>query len=169
MRGSLPCSKATAEQRGPVVILGMVRQRLKESTPIASSLAAIASIIAATTCCLPIGILWLAAATAGAGAVLDRYRLWLVGLSVALIAFGFWQARRARSCTPRRRRLNVALLLLSTFFVGASLLLPAYWTIGSHKVPSGQRDLRTLASAELLRAEWNAARGPKVLVLLSPT
>lgn len=147
----------------------MARPRLKDSTPIASSLAAIASVIAATTCCLPVGVLWLAAASAGVGTLLDRYRPWLVGLSIALILFGFWQSRRAQSCSPARRRLNVTLLLLSAFFVGASLLLPAYWTLGSHHAPAGQPALRTLKDPDALRAEWNAASGPKVLVLLSPT
>ena len=144
---------------------------MKQSSSIASSLAAIGSVVAATTCCLPLGTLWLAATSAAAGAVLDRFRPWLIGLSVALIAFGFWQARRARACSPGRRRLNLALLLVAAFFTGASLLLPLYFTLGGHATPAGQPRLTGLTSVDAIRRQWNAspAGTTNVLVLLSPT
>ena len=114
--------------------------------------------------------MWLAATAAGAGAVLDRYRLWLVGLSVALIAFGFWQARRATQCSTIRRRLNFTLLFVALFFVGASLVLPAWWTVGGHEAPKGQPSLVMLSDAGTLEARWNASTAAvNVLVLLSPT
>ena len=143
---------------------------MKQPGSISSSLAAIGSVLAATSCCLPVGTLWLAATFAGAGAVLNRFRPWLIGLSLALIAFGFWQARRARSCSPGRRRLNLSLLFVAAFFTCASLLLPAYFTLGSHTPPPGQPPLVALAGVDELRTQWNASTGTtNLLVLLSPT
>lgn len=143
---------------------------MKQSGSIASSLAAIGSMLAATSCCLPLGTLWLAATFAGAGAVLDRFRPLLAGISVALIVFGFWQARRARSCSPGRRRINLALLFVAAFFTGASLLLPAYFTLGGHATPAGQAELMGLTGVDVVREQWNASpTTTNVLVLLSPT
>ncbi len=144
---------------------------IKNSSPVASSLAAIGSILAVTTCCLPLGTMWLAAASAGAGAYFEPFRPYLIGFAIACIAFGFWQARRATTCSPAQRRINLALLLFSTLAVGLSLLLPAYATFGGHTPPQGQPPLTTLESLDPLRARWNAAppQATKVLVLLSPT
>lgn len=114
--------------------------------------------------------MWLAAGTASAGVFLDRFRPYLILLSVALIAFGFLQARWATSCSPARRRVNFVLLALSAFFVCASVLLPAWWTIGSHTPPQGQPPLAELASFDPVRDQWNASpRTTNLLVLLSPT
>lgn len=114
--------------------------------------------------------MWLAATIGGAGVFLEPLRPWLTALSVALIAFGFWQARRARQCSPGRRRLNFALLSVAAVFVGASIAFPSYLSFGSHEVPSGQPALVELSSADQLAARWNRSPGKaKVLVLLSPT
>ncbi len=61
-----------------------------------SALGAVGSALAATSCCLPLGTFWLAAGTAGASAILDRLRPYLIALSVILLAFAFWQAHRAK-------------------------------------------------------------------------
>ena len=60
-------------------------------------------------------------------------RPYLMGLSVLLIAYGFWSAARARQCTRSRRTINFVLLGLSAAFVGCSLLFPqvlANWLAG---------------------------------------
>ena len=98
-----------------------------------SSFAAVASVVAASSCCLPIIPLWLAAGSATASVFLSTARPYLMGLSVLLIAYGFWNASRVRQCTRRRRTLNYLLLSVSGVFVAASLLFPqvlANWLAG---------------------------------------
>ena len=98
-----------------------------------SSLAAVSSVIAASSCCLPIIPLWLAAGSAGASMFLASARPYLMTLSVLLIAYGFWNAARARQCTRGRRTFNLVLLSVSGTFVAASLLFPqvlANWLAG---------------------------------------
>jgi hypothetical protein len=101
--------------------------------PLLSSLAAITSVLAASSCCLPIIPLWLAAGSAGASMFLASARPYLMTLSVLLIAYGFWTAARARECTRRRRTINLVLLTVSGIFVASSLLFPqvlANWLAG---------------------------------------
>ncbi len=98
-----------------------------------SSLAAVSSVLAASSCCLPIIPLWLAAGSAGASMFLASARPYLMALSVVLIVYGFWNAARAQKCTRRRRSFNLFLLGVSGVFVGASLLFPqvlANWLAG---------------------------------------
>jgi hypothetical protein len=98
-----------------------------------SSLAAVSSVIAASSCCLPIVPLWLAAGSAGASMFLATARPYLMTLSVVLIAYGFWNALRARQCSRRRRTINLVLLGVSGVFVASSLLFPqllANWLAG---------------------------------------
>ncbi len=100
---------------------------------VVSSLAAVGSVLAASSCCLPIIPLWLAAGSAGASMFLSAARPYLMGLSVVLIGYGFWSAARARQCTRSRRTVNFVLLALSAAFVGCSLLFPqvlANWMAG---------------------------------------
>ena len=66
-------------------------------------LAAVASAVSCMACCLPIGFA-AAAGTAGVALVLDRFRPWLMLLSVALLVFGVWQLYwRPRVCRTRSR------------------------------------------------------------------
>lgn len=92
--------------------------------PLFSSLAAVGSVLAAGSCCLPLGTMWLAASAAGAGAFLPTLRPYLMGLSVLLIAFGFWQVHRATQCGCKRNWLSLSLLWIAAVFVGTSLLFP---------------------------------------------
>ncbi|MEO8028992.1 MAG: hypothetical protein ABI823_21105 [Bryobacteraceae bacterium] len=91
---------------------------------IASSLAAVGSVLAASSCCLPLGTLWLAAGAAGAGAFLDQYRPWLMAASLLLVGYGFFEARRAARCGRNQGWLSRGLLWFSLLFVGVSLLFP---------------------------------------------
>ena len=93
-------------------------------SPMVSALAAAGSVLVASSCCLPLGTLWLAAGFAGASALLAEVRPWLMLASIALIVFGFWQARRARACRRAPARFQIVLLWTSAALVGISLLFP---------------------------------------------
>ena len=89
-----------------------------------SALGAIGSILAASSCCLPLGTLWLAAGAAGASALLAELRPYLIALSIGLIVFGFWQARRARKCNQKRSIWSLVLLWSAAVFVFIALVFP---------------------------------------------
>ena len=82
-------------------------KHVEKITPVAAMLSAVATL----ACCLPVTFV-AAAATASVGAFAAQYRSWLIGLSVVLLAVGFWQVRTARACG---RRSTVSLLI----FVGS--------------------------------------------------
>lgn len=58
---------------------------------------AVGSVIAASSCCLPILPLFLAAGFAGSSAFLMAARPYLPGVSVLLIGYGFYQGWRAKN------------------------------------------------------------------------
>src|SRR5437660_11762669 len=68
------------------------------------SLAALGSVIAASSCCVPLLPFIFAAGAAGTSAFIAQLRPYLVVLSVLLIAFGFYKSWRAKqySCKPSR-------------------------------------------------------------------
>jgi hypothetical protein len=88
------------------------------------SLAAIASVIAASSCCLPLLPFLMAAGFAGSSAFLSAARPYLLVVSILLIAHGFYQSRRARQCDRRPSVLASILLWLSATFVLLSILFP---------------------------------------------
>lgn len=96
---------------------------MKQGTGVSASVAAIVSSVATISCCLPIGF----AAALGAGAAsafFTTLRPWLLGLSVALIGFGFWQQRRAKQCAVRGRLLGNVLLWAAVAVVSGMILFP---------------------------------------------
>jgi hypothetical protein len=88
------------------------------------SLAAFASVIAASSCCLPLLPFLMAAGLAGSSAFLSAARRYLLVVSILLIAYGFYQSRRARQCDRRPSVLASILLWLSATFVLLSILFP---------------------------------------------
>jgi len=95
----------------------------RPSTGISASLLAILGSVATIGCCLPIGF----AAALGAGAAsafFTTLRPWLLGLSVALIAVGFWQQHRAKQCAVRGRWLGNLLLWAAVLVVIGMVLFP---------------------------------------------
>ncbi len=90
----------------------------------AASIAAIGSVLAASSCCLPILPFVFAAGLAGSSALLATLRPYLLALSVALIVYGFYRARRAKQCKSRPSIVNSVLLWSSALFVGISILFP---------------------------------------------
>ena len=89
-----------------------------------ASLAAIASILAASSCCLPVLPFLVAAGFAGGSAFLSAARPYLLGASVLFIAYGFYAARRAKKCRKRPGVASAILLWISTIFVIVSILFP---------------------------------------------
>src|SRR5450755_7888 len=89
-----------------------------------ASFAAIGSVLAATSCCLPVVPFLFAAGSAAGSAILWRFRPYLLIASVAFIAFGFYQASRAKQCRTRSRTLSLVLLWISAAVVVASIAFP---------------------------------------------
>jgi hypothetical protein len=89
-----------------------------------ASVAAMVSVIAASSCCLPILPFVFAASLAGSSTVLSALRPYLLGASVLFIAYGFYQAWKSKRCSRRSSVVSSALLWLSAFFVFASIFFP---------------------------------------------
>lgn len=100
------------------------QSRSGTASVVSAALAALVSLIATAACCMPILSIALAAGFASLGAVLSAARPYLLAASVLFIAYGFYQAARAKKC---RRRPSVAasvLLWLSALLVAVSIFLP---------------------------------------------
>lgn len=96
---------------------------MKQGTGTSASVAAILSAIATISCCLPLGF----AGALGIGlasAFFTTLRPWLLGLSVLLIALGFWQQHRAKQCALRGRWIGNVLLWAAVVVVAAMILFP---------------------------------------------
>jgi hypothetical protein len=91
---------------------------------VAASFAAIGSVLAASACCLPLFPFIMATGLAGTSAFLADIRPYLLGGSILFIAFGFYQARRARKCNRRTSIVASVLLWVSAGFVLISILFP---------------------------------------------
>jgi hypothetical protein len=89
-----------------------------------ASIAAIGSVLAASSCCLPVLPFMMAAGLAGGSAFLSVARPYLLAASVLFIAFGFYQARRATKCQHRPGVISSALLWVSAGFVFLSIFFP---------------------------------------------
>ncbi|HYL09841.1 MAG TPA: hypothetical protein VEU31_03805 [Candidatus Acidoferrales bacterium] len=95
---------------------------------VAAALSAVGSVVAATTCCLPVLPFVLAAGTASSAAFLSSYisalRPYLLGASVLLIALGFYQSRRASQCHCKPSVVSQVVLWVSALIVAISILIP---------------------------------------------
>jgi hypothetical protein len=89
-----------------------------------ASVAALVSVIAASSCCLPILPLVFAASLAGSATIITASRPYLLGASVLFIAYGCYQAWQSKRCSRKTSFLSSALLWLSAFFVFVSILFP---------------------------------------------
>jgi hypothetical protein len=89
-----------------------------------ASLAAIGGVLAASSCCLPVLPFMMAAGLAGGSAFLSAARPYLLAASVVSVAYGFYQARRAKKCRRRPGVLSSVLLWLSAGFVFLSIFFP---------------------------------------------
>src|SRR5262245_20206187 len=89
-----------------------------------ASIAAVGSVLAASSCCLPVLPFMMAAGLAGSSAFLSAARPYFLAASVLLIAFGFYQARSAKKCQRRPGFISSALLWVSAGFVFLSIFFP---------------------------------------------
>ncbi|MBL8212548.1 MAG: hypothetical protein JNK87_17670 [Bryobacterales bacterium] len=89
-----------------------------------AAVGAVLSVLAAVSCCLPLGTLLGAAGTAGASGLFAGARDWLMPLSVVLLVVAFVQTYR----TPCARRSRAAMIVLWTcaVFVVVMLVFPQY-------------------------------------------
>jgi hypothetical protein len=143
-----------------------------------TSAAAIGGVIAASSCCLPVLPFIAAAGLAGGSAFLNTARPYLLGASVLLIVFAFWQAARAKRCNQGRSALGTVVLWIATAFVAASILFPQKMANAAVDLLAGRRDAAPLRQPALqhindvaaVRAAFNAAKDHvRVLLFLSPT
>jgi formate hydrogenlyase subunit 4 len=101
--------------------------------PVLSSIAAIGSVIAAASCCLPFGSLFVALGSVGASRIFTPLRPYLLGFSVLALIFGFVQIYGIRKCSARRHPISIALLWIAAIVVAGMLIFPqviAGWIAG---------------------------------------
>ena len=111
-------------KRGQKVEQVQERDKAGSKATIITSLAALGSVIAASSCCLPLLPFVLAAGAAGTSAFLIRFRPYLLALSVLLIAFGFYKSWRAKQCNCRPSRASTFLLWFSAIVVFLFIFFP---------------------------------------------
>ena len=99
------------------------RARMNQGSGVSASLGAILSSLATMGCCLPLGFAG-ALGAAGASAFLQKFRPWLLALSIVLLGIGFWQQRRARLCSLKRNYLSAVLLWTAVVLVVAMVVFP---------------------------------------------
>jgi hypothetical protein len=99
------------------------KEKARQASGISASFGAILSSLATMGCCLPLGFAG-ALGAAGASAFVQRFRPWLLGLSIVLLGIGFWQQRRARLCSVKRSYLSAILLWTAVVFVVAMIVFP---------------------------------------------
>ena len=89
-----------------------------------ASSGALVSLVAASSCCLPILPFVAAAGAAGGSVILSALRPYLLVLSGLLIAYGFYQGHRAKKCNCAPSRISTVLLWCSAVVVVVSILFP---------------------------------------------
>ena len=137
-----------------------------------ATLASLASLVAALSCCLPLGALLMAAGSAGAAIFSQALRPWLLGLSVIFLIAAFTQTYLFGRCEFRRRRLRTFLLWFSAVTVGLTLLAPQFAAaLLAGRLPgaSSAAALRTFNEADFLREFQAASSHNRLVVFLSPT
>lgn len=100
-----------------------VKEQVKSGSGISASLGAILSSLATMGCCLPLSFAG-ALGAAGASAFVQKFRPWLLALSILLLGIGFWQQRRARLCLVKRNYLSVVLLWTAVILVVVMIVFP---------------------------------------------
>ncbi len=91
---------------------------------VVASLAALGSVIAASSCCLPLLPFLFAAGAAGTSAFVAPFRPYLLVLSVLLIAFGFYKSWRAKQCNCKPSPISTVLLWFSAIVVFVFIFFP---------------------------------------------
>jgi hypothetical protein len=139
---------------------------------ILSTTASLASLLAALTCCLPIGSLLFAAGSAGASLLSEALRPWLLWLSVGSLVVGFVQTYVRARCEFRHRRLRTFLLWFTAAVVAATFLAPRFTaSLLAGRLPGihSATELRPFDQRDFVREFEAASRQTRLVVLLSPT
>ena len=89
-----------------------------------TSIAALGSVIAASSCCLPLLPFLFAAGTSTTSAFVGKFRPYLLVLSVLLVAFGFFKSWRAKQCNCKPSQFSTSLLWFSAIVVVVMILFP---------------------------------------------
>src|ERR1700675_3573969 len=116
-------SQEEMNPRNNEVLASPGREGMKQGSGISASLGAIVSSLATMGCCLPLGFAG-ALGAAGASAFVQRFRPWLLALSIVLLGIGFWQQRRARMCALKRNYFSAVLLWAAVVLVVAMIAFP---------------------------------------------
>ena len=91
---------------------------------ILASTAALASAVAASSCCLPLLPFVAAAGLAGSSAWFTAVRPYLLAASIVLIGFAFFQSHRVKQCNCRPSKLSTAILWISAAIVAVMIFFP---------------------------------------------
>ncbi len=91
---------------------------------ILASLAALGSVVLASSCCLPMFPFIFAAGAAGSSAFFTKVRPFLLAASVISIGFAFYQRRRAKQCRCKPSLLSTIILWFSVVVVLTFFLFP---------------------------------------------
>jgi hypothetical protein len=137
-----------------------------------STAASFASLLAALSCCLPLGTLLLAAGSAGASLLSETLRPWLVWISLAFLILAFVQTYVRARCDFRTRRVRTVLLWFSAVVLGATLVAPRFTaSLLAGRLPgfSASGELRPFTESALRNAFDAASGETRLVVLLSPT
>lgn len=89
-----------------------------------ASIGAVVSLIAASSCCLPLLPFVAAAGLAGSSAYIAALRPYLLVAAVLLIGYGLYQGYRAKQCNRTPSRVSTILLWCSAVVVAISLFFP---------------------------------------------
>lgn len=89
-----------------------------------ASIAALGSVIAASSCCLPLLPFLFAAGAASTSVLVAQLRPYLLVLSVLLVALGFYQSWRAKQCNHKPGRVSTFLLWFSAIVVVVMVFFP---------------------------------------------
>jgi hypothetical protein len=89
-----------------------------------AGIAAIGSVLAASSCCLPIFPIVVAAGFAGSSAFFAAARPYLLVISILFVAYGFYAAWRAKRCKQRPSAIGSILLWISAALVIISIFFP---------------------------------------------
>ena len=100
------------------------RNKSGSRSTVVASVAALGSVIAASSCCLPLLPFLFAAGAAGTSAFFARLRPYLLILSVLLIVFGFYKSWRAKQCNCKQSRMTTFLLWFSAIVVFVFIFFP---------------------------------------------
>ena len=137
-----------------------------------STAASLASLLAALSCCLPLGTLLMAAGSAGAAMLSEALRPILVWVSALLIVVAFVQTYFRSRCEFRHRRFRTVLLWFSATVVVLTIAAPRFTaTLLAGRLPAfrASAELRTFAEGDFLREFEAASAQTRLVVLLSPT